>query len=317
MKRRVFIDGAEGTTGLRLRERLQNRADIELFVLPEDLRKDLNARREGLNEADFVFLCLPDDAAREAVSLITNPKTRVLDASTAHRINADWVYGLPELTAEQRDMIANGKRVSVPGCYATGFISLVFPLIKGKIIEKDCLIYSHAVSGYSGGGKGTIAQYEAENRDFELDSPRAYALTQKHKHLPEMQRYSGLIHAPSFNPLIADFYSGMTVYVPLQKIQLKNGKNSPLWDVSIGEIKAVYSEHYAGSKLIKLSEIEGYIASNSLSGRDNMELFVTGNPGRALLSSRFDNLGKGASGAAVQCLNIMMGIDETTGLNLS
>jgi N-acetyl-gamma-glutamyl-phosphate reductase len=317
MKNRVFIDGAEGTTGLRLRERLQNRAEIELLTLSEDLRKDLNARRERLNEADFVFLCLPDEAALESVSLITNPKTRVLDASTAHRVNPKWVYGLPELTAEQRDMIANGKRVSIPGCYATGFISLIFPLIKGKIIEKDCVIYSHAVSGYSGAGKRGIAEYEAKNRDFQLDSPRAYALTQKHKHIPEMHRYSGLIHAPSFNPLIADFYSGMTVYVPLQKIQLKYAKKSVSWDVSIDDIKAVYSEHYAGSRLIKLSEIDGYIASNSLSGRDDMELFVTGNPDRTLLSSRFDNLGKGASGAAVQCLNIMMGIDETTGLNLN
>jgi N-acetyl-gamma-glutamyl-phosphate reductase len=316
MKSRVFIDGAEGTTGLRLRERLQSRSDIELILLPDELRKDVSARRECLNEADFVFLCLPDDAAREAVSLITEPKVRVLDASTAHRVDPGWVYGLPELTAQQRNMIANGNRVSIPGCYATGFIALVFPMVKGNIITKDCVVYSHAVSGYSGGGKRTIAEYQAENRDSELDSPRAYALTQKHKHLPEMQKYSGLLHTPSFNPLIADFYSGMTIYVSLQKIQLRYAKNSFLQDISIDEIKAVYSEHYAGSKLIKLSEIEGYIASNSLSGRDDMELFVTGNPDRALLSARFDNLGKGASGAAVQCLNIMMGIDETTGLVL-
>lgn len=307
--KKVFVDGAAGTTGLQIHSRLAGRRgkDIELITLEESGRKELSARRNALNSADIVFLCLPDDAAREAVALIENPGVKVLDASTAHRVSDGWVYGLPELCAGQREKIAAAMRVAVPGCYASGFITLIRPLTESGVISPDAAVYAHAVSGYSGAGKQGILEYESVGRGAELDSPRAYGLTLSHKHLPEMTRYGGLTQTPVFNPLVADFYSGMCVYVPFITSQMKNRK-------TILELENLYKDYYGGQKLISVNKAGTYIAANALRGRDNMELFVTGNDERVLLSARYDNLGKGASGAAVQCMNLMLGIEETTGL---
>lgn len=311
---KIYIDGQEGTTGLKILERFEGRNDIELLRIDEDLRKDNNERKKLINSSDFTFLCLPDVAAREAVSLVENENVRIIDASTAHRINPDWAYGFPELSAEHRKKIANSKRVAVPGCYASGFNSLVYPLVKAGIIPNDYPVTSHAISGYSGAGKKAIAQYESENRNPELDSPRQYALSQAHKHLPEMQVISGLDYKPMFNPMVCDYFSGMVVTVPLLS-RLLTKKYTP------ADIQKVFAEHYKGANFVKVTKLmgegtltDGFLAGNTLSGKNFMEIFVCGNDEQILLCSRLDNLGKGASGAAVQCLNIMMGIDETTGL---
>ena len=308
---KIFIDGKEGTTGLKIFERFKNRSDIELILIDEEKRKEDAARAECINASDFTFLCLPDAAAIQAVALCTNPKTKIIDASTAHRTNPDWAYGFPELGAEFRQKIISSKRVAVPGCYASGFVALVYPLVQRGIISPDYPIVCHAVSGYSGAGKKAIAVYEGENRPADYDSPRQYALTQQHKHLPEIQRICGLDYAPSFNPLICDFYSGMVVSLPIHTRLLPKMYTA-------ADIGKALSEYYADSYFVKVmpegEPNDGFIGANNISGTNMLEIFVNGNDERLILCARLDNLGKGASGAAVQCLNIMMGIDEKTGL---
>ena len=306
---KIFIDGSAGTTGLRIYERLESRRDIELIRLSEELRKDITARKSAINSADIAFLCLPDGAAVEAVSLAENDNTVIIDTSTAHRTNPNWAYGFPELSAEMEQKIANSKRIAVPGCHASGFISLVFPFIKAGILDKDALLTCFSVTGYSGGGKKMIAEYESENRDALLSAPRQYGIAQKHKHLPEMTAVCGLEASPLFSPIVADFYSGMEVTVPLFKAQI-NG--------TIDDIKKVYKEKYNGPVVRYKEEFDegGFVSANSLTGKDSMEISVSGNEDRILLISRYDNLGKGASGAAVECMNIVMGTDKTKGLIL-
>ena len=308
--KKVFIDGKAGTTGLRIYERLSERTDIELMLLPEEKRKDIGARREMLNTCDIAFLCLPDAAAIEAVGLIENEKVRVLDTSTAHRTDPGWAYGFPELSEAHREKIKNSNRIAVPGCHASGFISLVYPLIEAGAISKDTLLTCHSLTGYSGGGKKMIAEYEAPEPDVALASPRQYGLTQNHKHLKEMKAITGINSFPAFCPIVADYYSGMLVTVPLFKEQL-NG-------VTLQDIKEIYSKKYASDMVSFKDEIseDGFICSNKLSFNDSMEIFVQGNEDRILLISRYDNLGKGASGAAIQNMNILLGTDEKTGLEV-
>ena len=304
----VFIDGREGTTGLQIYERLTSRKDLHLIVLPDELRKDTAARKDCINRADVVFLCLPDAAAREAVTLCENPQTRMIDASTAHRTTDGWAYGFPELGEEFRSAIATGKRIANPGCHASGFIALVYPLIKEGLLANDYPFVAHSVTGYSGGGKKMIAEYESEGRDFELGSPRQYGLGLTHKHIPEMTKVCGLAQAPVFNPIVADFYSGMCVTVPVFSKYLQKPMN-------VGQMKEFYGDFYAGAKLVSVSnEPKSFLAANTLSGKNTMEIFVGGNDEQILLCARFDNLGKGASGAAVQNMNIALGLDETTSL---
>ncbi|MBQ2974131.1 MAG: N-acetyl-gamma-glutamyl-phosphate reductase [Clostridia bacterium] len=310
-KTKIFIDGKEGTTGLRIFERLSYRDDIEIMTLSEELRKDTFARKEALNSCDIAFLCLPDAAAIEAVSLIENPDVKVIDASTAHRTLPDWAYGFPELSAAHLEKIKNSKRVAVPGCHASGFIALVYPLIAAGILPADALLTCHSITGYSGGGKKMIAQYESGAREDFLNSPRQYALTQEHKHLKEMKAITGIEKAPLFSPIVADYYSGMAVTVPLFKENLCNGKG-------ICDIINIYKNAY-GSDFVKYTEETGEDAmfcAEKMSGNDGMEILVKGNEERIILLARYDNLGKGASGAAVECMNILMGIDPKTGLSL-
>lgn len=305
---KVFIDGSAGTTGLRIREMLGKREDISLIALPEQLRKDVAARRDAINGADAVFLCLPDDAAREAVGLVENKNTVVIDASTAHRTSPGWAYGFPELSAEHRAAIVNGKRIANPGCYASGFLALVYPLVAAGVLPKDYPLVCHAVSGYSGAGKKGIAEYEAENRPESYDTPRLYALTLSHKHLPEMQAVCGLTRTPVFNPYVCDYYCGMTVNVPLFSDLLAK-------KVSVADVKELLRVHYAGAHFVTLGEEpSGYVSANTLSGTNRMELLVNGNEDRILLTARFDNLGKGASGAAIQNMNLALGLDECLSL---
>ena len=305
---KVFIDGGAGTTGLQIVERMKKRSDVELITLDEEHRKDASARKEAIHAADAVFLCLPDEAAREAAMLAEGVKAVVIDASTAHRTAEGWAYGFPELSASHRAAIASSKRIANPGCYASGFISLVYPLIAHQIAGEDYPFTCHAVSGYTGAGKKGIAQYEAAGRDRSLDSPRLYALSLQHKHLPEMQKVCSLSHPPIFNPYICDFPCGMTVHVPLYRSLLKRR-------LSVGEMEEVFKEHYAGAKFVKVAKEEsGYLAANTLEGTNLLQVFVSGNDEQILLSARLDNLGKGASGAAVQNMNIALGLDE--GLSL-
>ncbi len=311
---KVFIDGQEGTTGLKIVERLKNRTDIELLKINDEKRKDTDERKKFINASDFTILCLPDNAAMEAVSLVENDHTRIIDASTAHRINPNWAYGFPELSSEHREKIRTSKRVAVPGCYASGFLSMVYPLVQSGILPKDYPVSVHAVSGYSGAGKKGIAQYEAPDRAKEFDSPRQYALTQQHKHLPEMRIISGLDHEPTFNPYVCDYYAGMTVSLPLHARLLAK-------QVTPADIREMFAGHYKDCNFVKVAELngkdvlpDGFIGANTLENTNQMQIIVSGNEMRLLVVSRLDNLGKGASGAAVQCLNIMMGIDETTGL---
>lgn len=305
---KVFIDGSAGTTGLRIREMLGKRTDISLISLPEQLRKDVAARKEAINASDVTFLCLPDDAAREAVLLVENPDTVVIDASTAHRTAAGWAYGFPELSAAHRAAIAQGKRIANPGCYASGFIALVYPLVKAGLVAPDYPFVCHAVSGYSGAGKKGIAEYEAENRPPLYDTPRLYALSLSHKHLPEMKAVCGLSRTPVFNPYVCDYYCGMTVNVPLFADLLVK-------KTAAADIKALLAEHYAESAFISVGEEEsGFISANTLNETNRMEILVNGNDERILLTARFDNLGKGASGAAIQNMNIALGLDERISL---
>ena len=315
MKTKIFIDGSEGTTGLRIHERFAGRDDVEILPIASELRKDVGERKRLINESDITFLCLPDAAARESVSLIENENVRIIDTSTAHRTQEGWAYGFPELSGEFRERIAKGKRIAVPGCYATGFISLVYPLIRSDILPKDYPVATFAMSGYSGAGKKAIAVYESEDRAPEFDAPSEYALSQQHKHLKEMTKITGLQRTPLFSPMVCDYYSGMIVTLPLYT-DLLNGKPS------LQEVQEKLAAFYEGEPFIQVmplgkeEETNGFLAGNARSGWDGLEIFVTGNEDRILISSRFDNLGKGASGAAIQCMNIVMGVDEKKGLNL-
>lgn len=310
---KVYIDGQEGTTGLKILERFEGRNDIELLKIDEDKRKDINERKKFINASDFTFLCLPDKAAVEAVSLVENDHVRIIDASTAHRTNPDWAYGFPELSSEHREKIRTSKRVANPGCYASGFISICYPLVKAGIIPQFYPVFAYATSGYSGAGKKAIATYESNDKPAELLSPRQYALNMNHKHLPEMQKISGLAYKPMFNPIVDNYYSGMVVSIPLQG-RLLQKKYTP------EQVREALYENYRESSFIEVKPVgsecvpDGFLTSNGLSGSNKMEIYVFGDSEQMLLCSRLDNLGKGASGAAVQCLNIMMGIDETTGL---
>lgn len=308
--KKVFIDGSVGTTGLRIYERLSGREDIQLLTLPEEKRKDASARKEMLNSADIVFLCLPDDASREAVAMTENPDVVIIDASTAHRTEKDWAYGFPELSKTHKDKVCTGKRIAVPGCHASGFIALVYPLIEAGILDKDVLLTCHSVTGYSGGGKKMIAQYGDAERDKLLNAPRQYALSQQHKHLKEMKAVCGLENAPVFCPIVSDFYSGMHVTVPLFKSQLKKG--------TIEDIKAVYKAKYT-TEFVKYEESvdeDGFISGLANADTDGMKIAVYGNEERILLTAVYDNLGKGASGAGIECMNLALGTDVTKGLVL-
>lgn len=308
---RVFIDGSAGTTGLRIMERFSKRPDIELISIDEAHRKDPVARAERMNSADIVFLCLPDAAARESVTLIENPKVRVLDTSTAHRTAPGWCYGFPELSVTHREQIHTGKRVAVPGCHASGFVAVMYPLLQSGVLSPDFPASCFSLTGYSGGGKSMIADYEAEGRAAELDAPRLYGLTQNHKHLKEMKAVTGLQQNPIFLPVVDDYYSGMLVSVPIYAAQMTR-KRTPQ------ELVELYQKHYDNKGLVRVLPVaeEGMIASAALSGQDTMQIIVSGNEERMVVSARFDNLGKGASGAAMQCMNIMLGLDEATGLDV-
>ena len=299
---KVFIDGAAGTTGLVLRKRLSCRHDIELTVLPEELRKDAAARRDAMAASDVTFLCLPDDAAAEAAKLC-GPDTVMIDTSTAHRTSDGWVYGMPELPG-QREKIKASKRIADPGCHASGFIALVAPLVLCGLIGKDEKLSCFSVTGYSGGGKKMIAEYESVQKPPRTEAPAQYGLTQAHKHLPEMKKICGLTYSPVFCPVVAPFYSGMQVTVPL-------------FDADAEKIKALYSQIYSsGVILYKDASDSGFLPSNALSGRDAMYVYVYGNGERTVLCAVYDNLGKGASGAAIQNMNIILNANETEGLIL-
>lgn len=304
----VFIDGSAGTTGLRIREMLEKRQDVSLITLPESLRKDVSARKDALNSADVAFLCLPDDAAREAAALVENKDTVVIDASTAHRTHPEWAYGFPELSAQHRARIRSGKRIANPGCYASGFIALVYPLIRAGVVAPDYPFVCHAVSGYSGAGKKGIAEYEAADRPAGYDTPRLYALSLMHKHLPEMKEVCGLARTPVFNPYVCDYYCGMTVSVPLFVDLMK----MPL---GAEQLEKLYRAHYAGQRFVWVGkEPSGYVSANTLNGTNGLEILVNGNTERILLTARLDNLGKGASGAAIQNMNLALGLDEGVSL---
>ena len=305
---RVFIDGKAGTTGLRIYERLERRADVQILTLSEEERKDTAARKAAINASDVVFLCLPDDAAREAVALAGNPGTVIIDASTAHRTRDDWAYGFPELSPEHREKIARSKRIANPGCYASGFIALVRPLVESGIAASDYPFVCHAVSGYSGAGKKAIEQYGSASRSTLLDTPRLYALSLSHKHVPEMTKECALTRKPIFNPYICDYYCGMSVSVPLFLPMLQK-------KVTIADLLELYRERYGESRFLSVGEEEsGFISANTLTDTNRMEILVHGNEEQALLTARFDNLGKGASGAAIQNMNIALGLDEGSGL---
>ena len=302
----VFIDGSAGTTGLRIRDRLADRKDLRLMILPEDLRKDPSARADALNSADISFLCLPDTASIEAVSFVTDPHGVIIDTSTAHRTAEGWIYGMPELSG-QREKIALAKRIANPGCHATGFIALIAPLVENGLLSSDVRLSAFSLTGYSGGGKKMIAEYEVPDTDPLYRAPRQYGLVQTHKHLPEMSVVCGLQHAPVFCPIVAPYYAGMEVTVPLTPADTS---------ASPEEIRKVYRDYYH-SGLIRFAEApdeNGFLSAGAMAGRDSLEVSVFGNGERILLISRFDNLGKGASGAAIQNMNIALGLDEAEGL---
>ena len=307
----VFIDGSAGTTGIQIHERLSMRNDIQLHILPESVRKDPSARKVALNTADIAFLCLPDQAAVEAVELCDNPELVIIDTSTAHRCAEGWAYGFAEIPAADgvlREKIAESKRIANPGCHASGFIALIAPLVKAGLIDQNVMLSCVSVTGYSGGGKKMIAEYEAEPEGY--DGPRQYGLTQMHKHIPEMMRYSMIEHAPVFMPNVADFRQGMEVSVPLFVSQMKGG--------DIDAVREVYREIYQGPivHFDPEADEDGFLSASKYAGYDDMEITVNGNSERIVLTARYDNLGKGACGAAIQNMNLVLGIDETTGLNL-
>ena len=311
MKKKIFIDGKAGTTGLRIYERLCERQDVEIISLSEEDRKNTAKREEALNACDIAFLCLPDAAAIEAVSLIHNPNVTVIDASTAHRTLEGWAYGFPELSEKFENAVLTSKRIAVPGCHASGFISLVYPLVEEGIISSDTELTCHSITGYSGGGKKMIAEYEDADRDFLLDAPRQYAITQQHKHLREMKKISGLSSEPIFCPIVSSFYSGMCVTVPLFASQLLEGK-------TVEDIKKAYSKRYTNDIVRYVDSIDdnGFVSAHVMAGKDSMRITVCGNDDRILLVCAYDNLGKGASGAAVECMNMVLGADRTEGLVL-
>ncbi len=305
---KVFIDGSAGTTGLRIVDRLSQRNDLELMILPDELRKDPAARADALNTADIAFLCLPDDAAKESAALAKGMKVKIIDTSTAHRTDPDWVYGMPEL-AGMKQRIAESARIANPGCHASGFVALVTPLVQAGMIKADTALNCFSLTGYSGGGKKMIAEYEAADRSPLLGAPRQYALTQSHKHLKEMVKISGLEVSPVFCPIVANFYSGMEVTVPLFAADVKG---------TLADMQALYRDYYK-TGLIHYDENadeDGLLSAAAYANRDDMGVSVFGNEDRILLTARFDNLGKGASGAAIQNMNILLGLDEATGLNV-
>jgi N-acetyl-gamma-glutamyl-phosphate reductase len=314
MKKKVFIDGQHGTTGLKINERLSTRKDIELIDISEENRKDPKVKEKRLNEADIVFLCLPDNAARESVSLIKNKAVCVIDGSTAHRVTEGWVYGLPELKKEQRSLIINSKRIAVPGCHATGFIAMLYPLVAIGIVGADYPVSCNTTAGYSGGGKTMIADYQGENVPDYIKNPRPYALGLNHKHVPEMTKIVGLAHPPLFVPTVVNVYNGEIISIPLVVRQLKQ-------KLSAAEVRAFLADYYSGERFIKVMPYpadnylkNGFMTFIDCNGTNNLEIFVFGNAEMILLSARFDNLGKGASGAAVQNMNLVLGVDEATGL---
>ena len=308
--KKIFIDGSSGTTGLRIRERLSARDDIQIIDIDSEKRKDIDEKKKLLNSCDIAFLCLPDDAAKESVSLIENPDVIVLDTSTAHRTDKNWTYCFPELGKEQFERVKNSKRIAVPGCHASGFIALVYPLVESGILPKDALLTCHSLTGYSGGGKKMIAEYEDENHEY-TKAPRQYGIAQTHKHLKEMKTISGIENLPVFCPIVSNFYSGIQVTVTLFKSQLTNG-------YGISDIKNVYKEKYVGP-MVKYTEdisVDGFINTNYLKMKDSMSIGVFGNEDRMILVAVYDNLGKGASGAAIECMNICIDKPITEGLEV-
>ena len=310
MKTKVYIDGQSGTTGLQIYDRIGQREDLELLRIPEELRHDPDERKKYLNSADIVFLCLPDEGAREAVSFIENPDVRVIDASTAHRTNPDWTYGYPELSKAQREAIRTSKRVANPGCHATGFISTTAPLVAMGVIPKDYPMSCYSLTGYSGGGKKMIAEYEAEGRSELLDAPGIYGLNLHHKHLPEMQTVAGLAYPPVFMPVVDDYYKGMATTIMLQNRLLPG-------QPSAEEICAKLADYYRDEHFVSVvpfGENDSKLYANKLAGTNRLEIVVCGHEEQTTVTALFDNLGKGASGAAVQNMNIMLGLPEETGL---
>ena len=304
--KKVFIDGSAGTTGLKVAARLAERKDIQMITLEEAVRKDVAARKDAMNQADVVFLCLPDDAAKEAVTLVENEETVIIDTSTAHRVAEGWTYGFAEL-AGLREQIRKAKRIANPGCHASGFLSLAAPLTEKGIIPKEAQLSCFSLTGYSGGGKKMIAEYEAEGRDVLLDAPRLYGLTQMHKHLPEMKKIAHLTKDVIFSPIVAPYFAGMEVVIPISPAELS---------VTAAQIAEVYQDYYQ-TKLVHFNagaDEGGFLSAGAFAGKDDMEISLAGNEERLLLISRFDNLGKGASGAAIQNMNIVLGMEETEGL---
>ena len=314
MKTKIFIDGSEGTTGLRIFERFEGRDDVELLKIPTELRKDPATIEQYINASDITFLCLPDAAAVEAAAMAKDDVV-IIDTSTAHRTADGWAYGFPELSAEHRNAVRNSKRIAVPGCYASGFIGIGYPLVKMGILPEDYPVSIFAVSGYSGGGKKLIAAYEEEGRDKKFDSARMYAWGQSHKHLKEMKKITGLAEEPLFCPMTTNYHSGMIVQVPLFVDRLAK-------QVTPEELRDLFADYYKGERFIRVlpygADVEagGALFSDACAGWDGMEILVTGNSERIVVATRFDNLGKGASGAAIQCMNIVLGCDEAKGLQL-
>ncbi|MFC1900310.1 N-acetyl-gamma-glutamyl-phosphate reductase [Chloroflexota bacterium] len=314
MKKTVFVDGQHGTTGLKIRERLIGRDDIEIVEIPDSERKEPAAREKMINEVDIVFLCLPDDAARESVSLIKSSSVCVIDGSTAHRVTDGWVYGLPELKKDQRALIKESKRITVPGCHATGFILMLHPLVAHSIVSPDYPVTTHAVAGYSGGGKSMIADYEVSGSPDYIKNPRPYSLALNHKHIPEMTKYSGLAQPPLFNPTVVNVYAGEIISIPLIASHLKKS-------LSAEGVRDLLADYYAGEQFIKIMPYpaddflkNGFLTFTDCNETNNLEIFVFGDDDRILVSARYDNLGKGASGAAIQNMNLTLGLPESTGL---
>jgi N-acetyl-gamma-glutamyl-phosphate reductase len=313
-KKTVFVDGQHGTTGLKIRERLEGRKDIEVLEIPEEKRKDPETRKKLINEADIVFLCLPDDAARESVSLIKNSSVCVIDGSTAHRVAEGWVYGLPELDKGQRALIKKSKRITVPGCHATGFVLMLYPLVAQGIVAPDYPVTSHTTAGYSGGGKAMIADYESKGAPDYIKNPRPYSLALNHKHVPEMTRIVGLKRPPIFVPMVVNVYAGEILSIPLVPDYLKK-------KLDAAEIRELLAKYYAGERFIRVMPYpaddylkNGFMTFTDCNGTNNLDIFVFGGKDRILVSARFDNLGKGASGAAIQNMNLALGVEESTGL---
>lgn len=315
MKYKIFVDGQEGTTGLEIHDYLSNRKDMEVLSIEPENRKNIEARRTLLNEADIAFLCLPDAAAKESVSLVSNSKTRIIDTSTAHRTDIKWTYGLPELNKNQREIISNSHRVAVPGCHATGFIISLYPLVKQGIVSKEYPVTCYSVSGYSGGGKKLISWYK-NNHLSNINTPKPYALRLNHKHLPEMQKITGLVYPPVFTPIVSNYYKGITVSIPLLS-RFLNKK------YTVSDIHKILSQYYTSEHFINVLPLDvdnyledGYLDIEACNNTNRIDILVSGNENQILLTARFDNLGKGASGAAIQNMNLMLGLEEKTGLSI-